>query len=168
MRWFRSWRADPVARQIANRHYNRQKPDSKQFVPPGSCLVLLEESRRALWVTSAPMAEYVQHAWAGAWVCSCYRNEGAPKGIELIVQAVQATRAEYPLIPPHGMVSFIDTTMVKPVKVRGESVWGWAWHRAGFREVGKTKGGLLALQMLPADMPDALPAMEWQGRLALV
>ena len=166
MRWYRSWRADPIARQIADRHYNRQNVGAKQFVPPGSCLVLLEETHRALWVTSAPLAEFVQHAWAGAWMCSCYRNEGAPGGIELIQQAVAATRAEYGTPPSLGMVTFIDTKVVVPKKVRGQSIWGWTWMQAGFQPVGMTKGGLFAFQLPVTDMPEPAPALENQGRLA--
>lgn len=40
MIWQLSDRADPEARRIADRHYNRQKPGTPQFVPPGRCLVL--------------------------------------------------------------------------------------------------------------------------------
>src|SRR6266496_775871 len=64
--WLLSYRADPRALRLADRHYNRQKVGSAQFVPPGRCLVLLTEAADALWVTSYPLAEYVQHAWAGA------------------------------------------------------------------------------------------------------
>lgn len=63
--WRLSDRADPAALPVADRHYNRQKIGSPQFVPPGRCLVLLTEDRTALWVTSWPFAEYVRHAWGG-------------------------------------------------------------------------------------------------------
>ncbi len=75
------------------RHYNRQKVGSPQFAPTGSCLVLLSDCGRAFWITSAPFAEFVKHAWAGAWVCSAFRNEGAGRASELIRLAVAATRA---------------------------------------------------------------------------
>jgi len=91
--WHLSWRADPRALPLADRHYNRQKIGAPQFVPPGACLVLLTADADALWVTSAPIAEYVQHAWAGAWVCSLFRNEGPVLSSELIREAVAATRA---------------------------------------------------------------------------
>lgn len=42
-----------------------------------------------------------------------------------------------------------------------------AYAVAGFRRIGETKGGLLAFQLLPADMPDAEPAMSSQLELAL-
>ena len=76
MRWMESHRADPVARAIADRHYNRQKPGTPQFVPPGRCLVLVTDDESAFWITSWPFAEYVKHQWGGAWLCSAFRNEG--------------------------------------------------------------------------------------------
>jgi len=39
--------------------------------------------------------------------------------------------------------------------MRGREVWGWTYLKAGFREVGETKGGLLALQILPDAFPPA-------------
>jgi hypothetical protein len=59
---------------MADRHYNRQKPGTPQFVPPGRCLVLL--APEALWVSSWPFAAYVRHTWPGAWINSCFRREG--------------------------------------------------------------------------------------------
>lgn len=114
---------------------------------------------RAVWVTSWPFAEFVKHAWAGAWMCSAFRNEGAGLASELIRQAVSATLAHYGAPPALGMVTFIDRRKVRPTKVRGTDVWGWTYRRAGFSECGETKGGLLALQLLPADMPEPSAAM---------
>ena len=158
MNWCRSHRADPAARRIADRHYNRQKVGTPQFVPPGRCLVLLSTCSRAFWITSWPFAEYVKHAWAGAWVCSAFRSEGAGRASDLIREAVAATLAHYGEAPELGMVTFIDRKQVKPTKTHGEPSWGWTWKQAGFRECGETKGGLLALQLLPADMPEPKPA----------
>lgn len=95
MRWSLSWRADPVARDIADRHYNRQSVGSPQFVPPGRCLVLVAPG--ALWITSWPFAEYVKHAWAGAWVCSAFRNERPElaRSSDLIRDALAATVARF-------------------------------------------------------------------------
>lgn len=151
--WCLSHRADPAAAILADRHYNRQKIGSPQFVPPGSCLVLLTPCARAFWVTSAPIAQYVKHAWAGAWVCSAFRSEGAGKASELILEAIAASLAHYGSAPALGMVTFVDQRFVKPTRVRGRDVWGWTYLKAGFRPVGQTKGGLLAFQILPDDMP---------------
>ena len=155
MIWGVSHRFDPAACAIADRHYNRQKIGSPQFVPPGRCLVLTTETEdsRALWVTSWPFAQYVRHAWAGAWVNSLFRNEGAGKASDLILQALAATRAHYGDAPPLGMVTFVDPKAVPGVMVRGERIHGFCYLRAGFQHVGFTKGGLWAWQMLPGDMP---------------
>src|SRR5687767_14050974 len=93
MRWHLSHRADPREVAIADRHYNRQKVGAPQFVPPGRCLVLLTADADAFWVTSWPFAEYVRHAWAGAWVCSAFRNESLHLSSSLIREAISATCA---------------------------------------------------------------------------
>jgi len=168
MIWQLSDRFDPKARVLADRHYNRQKIGSPQFVPPGRCMVLYAETEtgRAFWVTSWPFAKYVKHAWAGAWVCSAFRNEGAGVASDLIRDAVAATIEFFGPPPPLGLITFVDRSKVKPTRVRGAEVWGWTYRRAGFAEVGETKGGLLALQLLPAAMPPARAALGFQARIA--
>jgi hypothetical protein len=171
MIWGISHRFSELGRDIADRHYNRQKIGSPQFVPPGRCLVLHAETEtgRALWVTSWPFAEYTKHQWAGAWVCSAFRNEGAGVASELIRDAVAATQAFFGEPPPLGMVTFVDERKVMPTRVRGENVWGWTYRKAGFKEVGRTKSNdLLALQLFPQDMPDAAPFAGMQSRLEFV
>ena len=155
--WTLSHRADPRCCALADRHYSRQKVGSPQFMPPGGCVVLYAGSPgagEAVWGTSTPFAEYVRHEWAGAWMCSIFRNEGAGKASDLIREAVAATRAVAGDPPALGMVTFIHRAKVRPTKVRGACVFGWTYRQAGFREVGETRGGLLALQLLPEDMPD--------------
>lgn len=148
MNWTLSHRGDREALPLANRHYNRQSVGSSQFVPPGRCLVLLSEDRKALWVSSFPYAQYVRHAWAGAWICSCFRNEGTTLSSILIRDAVAATRWKWGDPPELGMITFVDTT-----KVRRKRDWGRCYRKAGFRECGETKGGLITLQLLPHEMP---------------
>lgn len=155
--WMQSFRADPEVRPLADRHYNRQKIGAAQFVPPGRCLVFKTLCRRAAWVTSWPHAQYVKHAWAGAWMNSFFRNEGAGLSSELILEAVGATRTFWHQPPDLGMVTFVDAS-----KVRQKRDPGRCYVRAGFHHVGYTKAGLYVFQMLPADMPAAAPvrAME--------
>lgn len=157
-RWCLSHRADPAARALADRHYNRQKIGSPQFVPPGRCVVLLEERGKAFWVTSWPFAEYVKHAWAGAWTCSAFRSEDAGNSTALILQAIAATRAAFGEPPELGLITFLDSRKVEPIMTHGVPTFGRTWIKAGFRYVGKTKAGLLAYQIRPADMPAALAA----------
>lgn len=111
--WRISHRADKAALPIADRHYNRQKIGSPQFVPPGRCIVLLTENADALWVTSWPFAGYVRHAWAGAWMCSCFRNESTVLSSVLIAEAVAITRGIYGEPPPLGFVTFVDESKTR-------------------------------------------------------
>lgn len=163
MLWTISHRADPKAVALADRHYSRQKVGSPQFVPPGRCLVLYAETPtgRAAWVTSWPFAEYVKHAWAGAWVCSLFRNEGAALASDLINQAVAATRDYYGEPPALGMITF-----VLPKAVRSTNP-GYCYQRAGWRRAGAAKDGKPCFQILPADMPDPKPALGSQIAMAI-
>lgn len=151
MIWSLSHRADKAALPLADRHYNRQKIGSPQFVPPGRCLVLLAPDTEggALWVTSWPFAQYVKHAWAGAWMNSLFRRESGPVASEMIREAVAITRWHYGEPPPLGMVTFIDRG-----KVHRKRDFGRCYRKAGFEVAGETKGGLLVLQMLPEQMPE--------------
>ncbi len=159
MRWWLSNRADSEVVPLADRHYNRQKVGSPQFAPPGRCLVLKTNPVDAFWITSWPFAEYVKHAWPGAWICSAFRNEGQHLSSDLITEAVAATCSEW--TPPSlGMVTFVDARKVKRKRDPGR-----CFIRAGFRHVGFTKGGLVALQLLPGDMPVAAPPLKTQERL---
>lgn len=169
--WQPSHRADPLALPIADRHYNRQKPGTPQFVPPGRCVVvrhMIGDKAGAVWVTSWPLAEYVKHAWPGAWINSAFRKEcdDAPAS-EFIRQAVAITRWHWPDVPTLGMVTFIDPKHVKPRVIRSRPTWGhsyFEYFEAGFRHVGYTKAGLWAFQLMPADMPEAMrPGGEYRS-----
>jgi hypothetical protein len=161
--WRKSFRADRRALPLADRHYNRQSVGSPQFVPPGRCYVLLSENEPAdaLWVTSWPKAEYVKHAWAGAWMNSMFRREGKqlPQASDLIRLAVAHTLAHWPEPPDLGMVTFVDERHTGRRRSRRKDP-GECYRQAGFRHVGFTKAGLWAFQMLPSEMPAPLAVPE--------
>lgn len=146
--WNISHRASQSTRVIADRHYNRQKPGTPQFVPPGRCLVLKRPG--AFWVTSYPLAEFARHAWAGAMVCSAFRRESGPLASELIVSALAATAWKaitdpawhtFPLSTDgYSLITFID-----PDKTRRKRDPGRCFRRAGFVYIGESQGGLVAL-----------------------
>jgi hypothetical protein len=167
LNWHLSHRADKRALPISDRHYNRQKPGTPQFVPPGRCLVLLTEAADAVWVTSWPLPEYVKHAWPGAWINSSFRNESPHLATDLIREAIGVTRWYWPDTPELGMVTFINPKKVRPTLVRGLPTFGKVYRDAGFSYAGTTKDGLLAFQMLPKDMPECVEPMPEHGRLCL-
>lgn len=153
MQWHLSNRFDKRACTLADRHYSRQKPGTPQFVAPGRCIVLLTADASALWVSSWPYGQYTHHAWAGAWICSLFRNEGPILSSDLIRQAISATRAIWQDTPDTGMITFID-----PAKIRRKRDPGRCFLKAGFMHAGHTTtNNLLVLQILPNDMPDAVP-----------
>ena len=155
MVWQLSNRADPDCLPLADRHYNRQKIGSPQFVPPGRCLVFKADG--AVWTTSWPFAQYVKHAWAGAWVNSLFRKECAGEASQFIRDAVAASRAVWE--PPDlGIVSFIDPSKVFARKMRGRLCIAISYFEAGWKHVGYTKDGLWVMQQLPHEMPEAEPA----------
>ena len=155
LRWTLSHRADSRALPLADRHYNRQKIGSPQFVPPGRCIVLITDTLDAVWTTSWPFAQYVKHAWAGAWVNSLFHNESATKASQLINEAVSVTRFYWDP-PPLGIVTFVSPKHVRPTIVRGEKIYGYCYLKAGWNHVGFTKGGLWVWQQLPGEMPRPL------------
>lgn len=161
MRWRFSNRADPYAIDIFDRHYSRQKLGG-QVAPPGKCLVLvvddLEPEGRALWISAAPQAAYVKHAWAGAWMCTAFRNEGAGLSSDLILEALAATVDAWGAPPPLGMVSFVDEAKTRRGRSKN-SPPGKCFLDAGFQVVGETVGGLVALQLLPDAFPERSPAL---------
>ncbi len=160
MPWHLSNRADPRGAALADRHYSRKTPGAAQFTPPGRCVVLITEAGNALWVSSWPYAEYVKHAWRGAWLCSLFRNESQVLSSTLITQAVAATRWQWGEPPALGMVTFVDTAQVRHKRDPGR-----CFRKAGWQQVGLTKGGLVVLQLLPCDMPSASPASGTQFSL---
>lgn len=149
---------------LADRHYNRQKIGAPQFAPPGRCLVLKAYGDRgdvcAFWITSWPYAEYVKHAWAGAWVCSAFRNESGGRYLssDLVRYAVAHTRAAFTPTPAQGMITFVNAG-----KVRKKRDPGRCFLRAHFTLAGKTKGGLLAFQQKPSRMPPSAPLTDCVG-----
>ena len=163
VRWGLSNRADPVARAIADRHYNRQRVGAVGFVPPGKCLVLCIDpddngAGGAMWISHAPDPAYVKHAWPGAWVCTAFRNEGAGRSSDLIREALAATVEAWGPPPPQGMLTFVD-----PSQTIAKDLPGWCFRRAGFKDRGLSKGGLVAL-VKPADGRWPVPvAPRWRG-----
>ena len=158
--WELSHRFDPAAVRIADRHYSRVSPGTPQFVAPGRNVVLVSPGRDAVWVSL--WQRYAKHKWAGAWVCSMFRNESGYLSSEMIRAAVAATRWVWGDPPPEGMVTFVDAEKVRPKRHPG-----YCFRCAGFVEVGRTKDdGYVVLQLVPEDMPE--PAAPLGAQLSFL
>ncbi len=150
MNWYLSHQADRRAVLLANRHYSRKNVDSKQFMPPGRQLVLINAEGSAVWGTSWPREDCVDRSWfRDAWMCVIFRNESGILSSQLIAEAVACTRWKYPT-PVAGMVTMIDAG-----KTRRKRDPDRCYRKAGFIHVGFTKAGLYILQLKPEDMPEA-------------
>lgn len=160
MNWFRTWRADPVARALADRHYSRKTPGATQFSPPGRNLTLRTFSGDAVWVTSWPLPEYVDHGWGDCWTCTLFRNESPLLSSLLIFEAMAATAHAFgEECPPGGFLTFVDAGMVRRKRDPGR-----CFRCAGFEPVGLTKNrGLVVLRCTA--LPAAEPAREFQLQL---
>ena len=95
-------------------------------------------------------------------MCTLFRNESPHLSSELIREAVAATRFSWGNPPELGMVTFVDAQ-----RVRRKRDPGRCYLRAGFRRIGTTQGGLVALQLAPVDMPDAVPCLGTQLALPM-
>jgi len=83
-----------------------------------------------------------------------FRRESGPLASEMILEAVACTRWRWPNMPDLGMITFVDAS-----KVRHKRDPGRCYKKAGFKVAGKTKGGLIALQLEPESMPPPRPPM---------
>lgn len=158
MIWVPSNRCDLEVTAIADRHYNRQTPGARGIAPPGRAMVLKhydeEGAVDAFWITSFPYAEYTNHEWAGAYVCSAFRNESKELSSDMIREAVAITKGYYETtpLPENGFITFVD-----PKHVKRKRDWGRCYRKAGFREVGKTKTRkLIALQLNVSEFPPSI------------
>lgn len=146
-RWCETWKADPVARALAERHYNRHSPGASLFMPPGRSLVLRTLEGDAVW--GVVLQKHSRHAWPGAWMNCIFRNESPHLSSSLIEEAVAMTRGFFGEPPAHGLITFVDSK-----KTHRKRDPGRCYVKAGFKRVGVTKdAGLIVLQMLPEDMP---------------
>src|SRR5262249_27929974 len=131
---------------------------------------LLTPDRGALWVSSWPFAEFVRHAWAGAWVNSCFRRESGPLASELIRDALAATLWRWPEPPvvrcPYCRMTVSMVTFIDRNKVRHKRDFGRCYLRAGFVRCEDTKGGLATVHISPFGLPKACAPTSDQLEIA--
>lgn len=110
---------------------------------------------RCLWHEAARAVLSGSSSWLKE-----HDEEVRAKAIADCIEAVKsfAWATNMPLTKDErGILTFVD-----PRKVRRKRDFGRCYRRAGFEEVGATKGGLVALQLLPERFPAPTPAMGQQ------
>lgn len=123
-RWCISHRADPAAARLADRHYNRQKIGSPQFAPTGSCTVFVTDCGRAFWITSAPLAEWV-NATAAMRYAGSATGETAFSSRVTLIRCRLIAEAVAPGLSPGKTVSGRRRQPLKPTSI----IWMSRPHR---------------------------------------
>lgn len=140
-------KCDPRARELADRHYSRQKVGSRELGPPGQKILLLGKDGMAVWGSHrpAPWAKLERMDGFKGHSCFLFRNEGPVLSSLLIREAVALTAMEW------GKDAFV--TYVAAEKIRSVNP-GACYIKAKFRRVGfrdKTKHGRMAKLIMDAE-----------------
>jgi hypothetical protein len=123
--WQRRTRGDLAACALYDRHYSRQTIGARNVGPPGRLLVFVTACERAAWVTHYPRADLALDG-VDAWRCTMFRNEGAGRSSDLILEAMAATAQLWGDAPPAGWLTYVDTAAVRSAHP------GYCYKRAGW------------------------------------
>lgn len=143
--WCRVPKFDSRAASLANRHYNRRKPGSPQFMPPGETLVLLLPDGDAVfgWWRPHPRSGLKAMNSLDGWTCSIFRNESPRRSSELILEA----EAFLHDCGPDGLLTYVWDQ-----KVRSPNP-GYCFKMAGYRVRGRSADGRKTLLWKPWTPP---------------
>lgn len=126
---------DQECRQLADRHYSRRTVGAKQFAYSGRKLVLRDALGEVLFVWMYPDAAMRMDGQTG-YNCAIFRNESTRLASEIILEA------ERWAIEKWG--SGRGYTYVDPRKIQSRNP-GYCFKRAGWEQVGFSKGGQVLL-----------------------
>lgn len=137
--WIEVRDGNPTACALYDRHYSRARASlgNPRIVGPGQRMVLLSPCARALFVWRKFMSKDQQDGVN----CAIFRNEGAGRSSELILEAMRLGWLRWP-----GERFY---TYVNPRRVRSPNP-GCCFKAAGWRRCGVTKTRrLLVLEVNP-------------------
>src|SRR5579871_4176495 len=89
--WEMVTKGHPALVALADRHYTRQTPGSRQFCRPGVNFTLLLSDQSAGWVAWRPIPQVGRMDGLEAWECTFFRNEGAHRSSDLVREATDIT-----------------------------------------------------------------------------
>ncbi|MCI0656797.1 MAG: hypothetical protein L0170_06965 [Acidobacteria bacterium] len=130
--WRRSHKADPSAAALADRHYSRRKPGSRQFMPPGQTVVLLGIHEHAVfgWWRPHPRSGITAMNGLDGWTCTIFRNEGSTLSSLLILDAERFLQILSLDCGPDGLLTYVE-----PKKLRSSNP-GFCFLKAGWSRIG--------------------------------
>ena len=128
MPWRRVSKFNAEAVALADRHYSRRTRGSRQFMPPGQTVVLLHDSKQAVfgWWRPAPSSGITLMSGLDGWTCTIFRNEGAGLSSQLILEAEQALYGFYSDCGADGLLTYVWDARVR------SSNPGMCFKRAGW------------------------------------
>lgn len=174
--WIQTDKGDDWAWRFVREHYSRQKPDAKDFVPPGYNLVLkLPNSDQSQFVALWNVNRSIHPRLDGMeyWSNTIFRKaDDTLLASECILQAIRVTLWLWggQNVPKDGIHTFIDPRKVQGQKLpNGELMWGYSYFRAGFKmHPDYTIGKKLIRLIFPREKLlklDPCPPMYSQTRL---
>ena len=143
--WQRTTKFDAHAAALADRHYNRRKVGSPQFMPPGETVVLITADALALFGWWRPHPSSGLRALNGldGWTCSIFRNEGRYRSSDLILAAETELVAAEKSCGPDGLLTYVWRAKVLSVNP------GYCFKCAGYRRIGVSADGKKDLLQKP-------------------
>lgn len=154
VRWERITKFDPRGAALADRHYNRRKVGSPQWMPPGETLNLLTEDGRALfgWWRPHPSSGIAAMNGLDGWTCTIFRNEGEQKSSLLILEAEAQLQALGRGCGPSGMLTYVwDSRVASPNP-------GYCFKMAGWEPLGRSADDRKTLLHKPFEQAGIEPA----------
>ncbi len=139
--WRTAKDGDPVGLALYLRHYSARKRSPKArlplFVGPGEKLVLLSHKGDAVLAWRRML--YTQDGQSGV-CCAVFRNEGTHRSSSLIREAMRLAWRRW---PGERLYTYVD-----PARIRSAHP-GCCFKRAGWKTCGKSRRGLIVLEMKP-------------------
>ncbi len=148
--WSRTHKGDVRCREMADRHYTRQRPGHPMWTRPGYNFVLYFENEcgRGLWCWWRPKWEAGQERFdkIRALECTIFRNESKLVSSALIIKAVEMLQTldavkDLNLDQPHRLQLITGVSSEKTKRCRSKrALPGECFRRAGWREFEHKRG----------------------------
>ena len=137
--WRTAKDGDPVGLALYLRHYSARKRSPRArlplFVGPGEKLVLLSRKGDAVFAWRRML--YTQDGQSGV-CCAVFRNEGTRRSSTLIREAMRLAWRRW---PGERLYTYVDPTKVRSINP------GCCFKRAGWKTCGKSRRGLIVLEI---------------------
>lgn len=140
--WYPVRDGDSRAVALYRRHYSCRKASVRfgafGFTGPGTSMVLLTADALALFV----WRKFIDHCipiQTGV-NCAVFRNES---GIQSSVLIREACNLAWQRWPGERLYTYVNASKIRSVNP------GYCFKMAGWRECGRSKGGLVILELLP-------------------